>query len=72
MMYLQGSFTVPAAPGKITACEACVYGRGPHASHCPRFERRNGSGPLPGRDVTVVQTGEKTLFIKEKISLEKM
>lgn len=26
--------------------------------------RRNGSGPLPGHDVTVVQTGEKTVFIK--------
>ena len=26
MMYLQKAFTVPAAPEKITACEACVYG----------------------------------------------
>ena len=27
MMYLQKSFTVPAAPEKITACEACVFNR---------------------------------------------
>jgi hypothetical protein len=33
-MYLQKSFTVPVAPEKITACEACVYGRGPHAEWC--------------------------------------
>jgi hypothetical protein len=65
MMYLQKSFTFPAAPEKMTACEACVYGRGPHASHCPHFERRNGSGPLPGgTDITVVQTGEKTVFLR--------
>jgi hypothetical protein len=35
MMYLQNSFTLPASPEKITACEACVYGRGPHARWCP-------------------------------------
>jgi hypothetical protein len=35
MMYLQNSFTVPAAPEKITACEACVYGRGLHEWWCP-------------------------------------
>jgi hypothetical protein len=35
MMYLQKSFTVPAAPEKITACEACVYGRGHHAPTGP-------------------------------------
>jgi len=59
MMYLQGTFTVPAAPEKITACEACVYGRGPHASHCPYFERRNCSGPLPGgKDMS--QRGSET------------
>ena len=34
MMYLQKSFTVPAAPEKITACEACVYERGAHAMWC--------------------------------------
>jgi hypothetical protein len=95
MMYQQKSFTVPAAPGKITACEACVYGRGPHAKWCPertvsahyyftddtgycsicrrtypedRIEsRRECSGPLPGgKDITVVQTGTKTLFLKKK------
>src|SRR5215469_6954254 len=37
MMYLQNSFTVPAAPEKITACEACVYGRGEHAEGAPRY-----------------------------------
>jgi hypothetical protein len=37
MMYLQKSFKVPAAPEKITACEACVYGRGPHAPWCPLY-----------------------------------
>lgn len=35
MMYLQKSFTVLAAPSKITACEACVYNRGSHADWCP-------------------------------------
>lgn len=30
----------------------------------PKTERGHGSGPLPGRDVTVVQTGEKTKFIQ--------
>jgi hypothetical protein len=35
MMYLQKSFTVPAAPKKITASEACVYGRGLHEWWCP-------------------------------------
>lgn len=34
MKYLQSSFTVPAAPQKITACERCVYGRGHHATWC--------------------------------------
>lgn len=28
--------------------------------------RRECSGPLPGRDVTVVQTGSKTHFIQER------
>ena len=66
MMYLQKAFTVPAAPGKISACEACVYGRGLHASWCRYFQRRECSGPLPGgTDITVVQTGEKTFFLKK-------
>lgn len=37
MKYLQPSFTVPAAPEKVTACEACVYGRGLHSEWCPVF-----------------------------------
>jgi hypothetical protein len=44
MMYLQNSFTVPAAPEKISACEACVYGRGPHAPWCQYEE-----GKTPAR-----------------------
>jgi hypothetical protein len=72
MMYLQKSFTVPAAPEKINCCEKCVYGSGQHAPWCPEvmdarraaMGRLNCSGPLPGGDVTVVQTGEKTLFIR--------
>lgn len=28
-------------------------------------ERGHGSGPLPGRDVTVVQTPDKTLFVRK-------
>ena len=32
MMYLQKSFTVPAAPERIS--ERCVYGSGQHAPWC--------------------------------------
>lgn len=57
MMYLQKSFTVPAAPAKITACERCVYGSGPHASFCPLNDEwafiGHGSGPLPGRNAKI-------------------
>ena len=34
MKYLQPSFTVPAAPEKVTACEKCAYGTGNHADSC--------------------------------------
>lgn len=34
MKYLQPSFTVPAAPEKVTACEKCAYGTGEHADWC--------------------------------------
>jgi hypothetical protein len=30
MKYIQPTFTVPAAPSHITACERCVYGTGEH------------------------------------------
>lgn len=49
MMYLQKSFTVPAAPLKITACEACVYARGMHEDWCERWCKFCGPwarGPL--------------------------
>jgi hypothetical protein len=34
MMCLQTSFTLPAAPEKISACEKCVYGGKEHAPWC--------------------------------------
>jgi hypothetical protein len=45
MMYLQKAFTVPAAPSKITAGEACVYGRGPHALWCQEGLVLDPTGP---------------------------
>lgn len=33
MNYLKETFTV-GQPSKVTACEACVYGRGAHAINC--------------------------------------
>ena len=40
MLYTKPKFTVPTAPVVITACEACVYGSGPHAEHCEKYEGR--------------------------------
>lgn len=37
-------------------------------AECREDRRGHGSGPLPGKHVTVVQTGDKTLFITEKKS----
>ena len=34
MLYTKKTFTVPAAPKQIQACEACVYGRGEHSPDC--------------------------------------
>lgn len=47
MMYLQKSFTVPAAPGKISACEQCVYQREPHAKWCPVLRRLTDVAIVP-------------------------
>ena len=38
MKYLQPSFTVPAAPEKVTACEKCAYGTGDHADWCEEWQ----------------------------------
>lgn len=39
MQYLKEKFTVPP-PERVTACEACVYGRGEHAAWCPERKER--------------------------------
>jgi hypothetical protein len=39
------AFTVPAALEKITACEAWVYGRGPHAPWCQEGLVLDPTGP---------------------------
>jgi hypothetical protein len=49
MMYLQKSFTVPAAPKKIMACERCVYGSGQHAPWCPEGRCICGAPCSPGQ-----------------------
>ena len=38
MQYLNSTFTIPP-PEKVTCCEACVYGRGDHASFCTYLTR---------------------------------
>jgi hypothetical protein len=47
MMYLQKAFTVLARPEKITPCEACVYGRGPHSEWCPALRGKLPCQNLP-------------------------
>jgi hypothetical protein len=43
------SFTVPAAPEKITACERCVYGSGQHAPGARREELKFRRPGVQGR-----------------------
>lgn len=48
---------------RCSVLHGTVCGRGFTAPAQPE-PRRECSGPLPGRDVTVVQTGDKTLFVR--------